>query len=49
MKIENIKLVYFAYFQSIMSYEIIFLGNSANTTRVLHIKKKTFKIMTELK
>jgi hypothetical protein len=26
-----------------MSYEIIFWGNSANTTRVLYIKKENFE------
>jgi hypothetical protein len=38
MKTETLKLVYFAYFHSIMSYEIIFWGNSTDSKK----KKKFF-------
>jgi hypothetical protein len=40
MTTDILKLVYFADSHSIMSYRFICCGNSADTTRVLTIKKK---------
>jgi hypothetical protein len=34
MKTETLKLVYFAYFHSIMSYDIIFWGNATDGKKV---------------
>jgi hypothetical protein len=45
MKTETLKLVYFAYFHSIMSYGIIFWGNSTDSKKVFYIQKKIFRIM----
>jgi hypothetical protein len=39
MKTETLKLVYLAYFHSIMLYAIIVEGNSADNKSVLHPKK----------
>jgi hypothetical protein len=48
MKTETLKLVYFACFQSIMSYGIIFWGNSTNK-KIFYIQKKIIKIMAGTK
>jgi hypothetical protein len=42
-KTETLKLVYFAYFHSIMSYGIIFWGNSTDSKKVFYIKKKSLE------
>jgi hypothetical protein len=49
MKTETLKLVYFAYFHSIMSYGIIFWGNSTDNKKVFYIQKKIIRIMTGTK
>jgi hypothetical protein len=45
MKTETLKLVYFAYFHSIMSYVIIFWGNSTDSKKVFYIQQKIIRIM----
>jgi hypothetical protein len=40
MKTETLKLVYFAYFHSFMSYGILFWGNSTDSKKVFYIQKK---------
>jgi hypothetical protein len=37
LKIDTLKLVYFAYFHSIMSYRVIFWGNSTDSKRIFII------------
>jgi hypothetical protein len=49
MKTETLKLVYFAYFHSIMSYGIIFWRNSTDSKKVFYIQKKIIRIMTGTK
>jgi hypothetical protein len=49
MKIETLKLVYFAYFHSIMSYGIIFWGNSTDRKKVFYIQKRIIRIMSGAK
>jgi hypothetical protein len=49
MKTENLKLVYFAYFHSIMSYGIIFWGNSTDCKKVFCIQEKIIRIMAGTK
>jgi hypothetical protein len=44
MKTETLKLVYFAYFHSIMSYGIIFWGNSTDSKKLFYIQKKIIRI-----
>jgi len=41
MKLETLKLIYFAYFHSIMSYGIIFGGNSMDNRKVFYTKRKS--------
>jgi hypothetical protein len=45
MKTETLKLDYFAYFHFIMSYGIIFWGNSMDSKKVFYIQKKILRIM----
>jgi hypothetical protein len=49
MKTENLKLVYFAYFHSIMLHGIIFWGNSTDSKTVFYIQKKIIRIMAGTK
>jgi hypothetical protein len=49
MKTETLKLVYFAYFHSIMSYGIIFWGNSTDSKKVFYIQKRNIRIMAGAK
>jgi hypothetical protein len=49
LKIDTLKLVYFAYFHSIMSYVVIFWGNSTDSKRVFIIQKKIIRIMAGVK
>jgi hypothetical protein len=45
MKTEALKLVYFAYFYSIMSYRIFFGENSTDSKKAFCIQKRIFRIM----
>jgi hypothetical protein len=49
LKVDTLKLVYFAYFHSIMSYGIIFRGNSTDSKRVFIIQNKIIRIMAGFK
>jgi hypothetical protein len=49
LKIDTLKLVYFAYFHSIISYGVIVWGNSADSKIVFNIQKKIIRIMTGVK
>ena len=42
----NLKMIYFAYFHSIMSYGIIFGGNSADNDKIFKLQKRAIRIMT---
>jgi hypothetical protein len=46
---ETLKLVYFDYFHSIMSYGIIFCGISTYRKKILYIQKKIIRIMAGIK
>jgi hypothetical protein len=45
MKTETLELVYFDYFHSIMSYGIIFCGNSTDSKTVFYMQKKIIRIL----
>jgi hypothetical protein len=49
LKVDTLKLVYFAYFHSIISYGIIFWGNLTDSKRVFIIQKKVIRIMAGVK
>jgi len=44
---EILRMVYFSYFHSIMSYGIVFWGNSHSSTNVFKIQKRIIRIMTK--
>jgi hypothetical protein len=48
-KIETFKFVCFGYFHSIMSYGIIFWGNSTDFKKMSYIQKKIIRIMAGAK
>jgi hypothetical protein len=49
MSYEAIISVYFAYFHSILSYGIIFWGNSPNSIDIFWLKKKVIRIISGIK
>jgi hypothetical protein len=49
MRTEILKFVYFAYLHSIMSYGIIFWGNSTDSKKVFYIQKIIIRIMAGIK
>jgi len=40
-----LKMVYYAFFHSVMSYDLIFWGNSTNSKCVFKLQKKTIRII----
>jgi hypothetical protein len=49
MKIDTLKLVYFAYFHSMMSCGTIFWENSTDSERIFAIQKEIINIMASVK
>jgi hypothetical protein len=47
--LDTLKMIYFAYFHSIMKYGIIFWGNHTDSMRVFQLQKKIVRIMTGTK
>jgi hypothetical protein len=46
MSVEAMRLIYFSYFHSILSYGIIFWGNSVHSKYIFKIKKRTIRVIT---
>jgi hypothetical protein len=46
---NTLKSVYFAYFHSVMKYEIIFGGNSSNSKKIFALKEKMVRLMAGVK
>ena len=46
MSLETLRMVYFAYLHSIMSYGIIFWGNQLCSEKLFKIQKKAIRIIT---
>ena len=44
--LKTLKMIYFAYFHSVMEYGIIFWGNSTESKKILLQQKKILRIMT---
>jgi hypothetical protein len=49
MTIDTLKLAYFTYFNSVLSYGLIFWGNSRDSNKVFCIQKKIIRIMAGVK
>ena len=45
MSTLSLKVIYYAFFRSAMSYGIIFWGNSSRSSIIFRIQKKTIRIM----
>jgi len=43
---QNMKIIYFSYFDSIMTYGVIFCGNSTDRNNVLKIQKRVIRLIT---
>ena len=46
MSLEGMRLIYFSYFRYVLSYEIIFWGNSVHSMYSIKIQKRTIRIIT---
>jgi hypothetical protein len=46
MSLEVMRLIYFSYFHSALSYGIIFWGNSVHSKHIFKIQKRTIRIIT---
>jgi hypothetical protein len=46
LNLDNLRMVYFAYFHSVLTYGIIFSGNSTNVHQVFKVQKRTVRVMT---
>ena len=44
---ENLKSIYYSYFHSLMTYGIIFLGNSTHSSHVVRLQKRVIRIITD--
>jgi hypothetical protein len=49
LPIETLKIIYFAHIHTIMSYGIIFWGNSSSAKKVFLLQKKIIRIITNTK
>jgi hypothetical protein len=49
LPIETLKIIYFAHIHTIMSYGIIFWGNSLSAKKVFLLQKKIIRIITNIK
>lgn len=49
LDLKTLKMVYHAYFHSVMTYGIIFWGNSTNSPKIFRIQKKALRIITHTK
>jgi len=49
LAVKALKMLYFSYAYSIISYGIIFWGASANSIKIFRLQKKILRIMTKSK
>lgn len=49
MPIETLKIVYYSYFHSLLTYGIIFWGNSSCSIQIFRIQKRIIRIMSGLR
>jgi hypothetical protein len=47
MSLEAMRLIYFSYFHSVLSYGIIFWGNSVHSKFIFKIQKRTIRVITD--
>jgi len=49
LSLDSLKLVYYSYFHSILSYGIIFWGNTPHNNIIFKMQKKIVRIMTGIR
>jgi hypothetical protein len=49
MSLRSLRMIYFSYIHSVMTYGIILWGNSSYTIKIFRIQKKIIRIMPGLK
>jgi hypothetical protein len=49
LSLDSLKLIYYSYFHSILSYGIIFWGNTPHSNVIFKIQKKIVRIMTGIR
>lgn len=49
MSQESLRVIYFPYFHSIMSYDIIFWGNSSISNNIFRLQKRLIRIITNIR
>jgi hypothetical protein len=49
MSIETLRIVYYSYFHSLMTYGLVFWGNSSYSLRIFRIQKRIIRIMYGLR
>jgi len=48
MAVEALKMIYFSYFHSILTYGIVFWGNSVNSQYIFKIQKRVIRLIANL-
>ena len=49
LSLDSLKMIYYSYFQSILTYGIIFWGNSYYSTTVFRLQKRTIRVIVGLR
>jgi len=48
MSVSTLKVIYYAFFHSVMSYGILFWGNSSHSSIIFRIKKKELELWKDV-
>jgi hypothetical protein len=46
LTINTLKMIYYSYFDSVMTYGLLLWGNSPDSIKILRLQKKIIRIMT---
>jgi hypothetical protein len=49
VSISTLRMIYFFYFNKLMSYNIIFWGTSTHSIKIFKLQKKVIRIMTNIR
>jgi hypothetical protein len=45
MSVNTLKIIYYSYFHSVMTYDLIFWGNLSHTDMVFKLQKRVIRLM----